>query len=131
MMFYFVLLLLDKKSILSKNIKGKKDTRSFIIVTPVVLVISLFANYSYKLVFIFIIATVFHKNINNVEKIILYFFFFTNPLIMIFGISGSLDMIEVALFFLNRICGYYITFLIIKNFYYIFKETLSEYDLLN
>ena len=131
MMFYFVLLLLNKESVLKRNIQNNEDIRLFIITSPVVMVISLFANYSYKLVFIFIIATVFHKNINNVEKIILYFFFFTNPLIMIFGISGSLDMIEVALFFLNRICGYYITFLIIKNFYYIFKETLSEYNLVN
>ena len=91
------------------------------------MVISLFANYSYKLVFIFIIATVIHKNINNIEKTILYFFFFTNPLIMIYGISGGISIIEFSLFFVNRICGYYLNFLIIKNFYsIIINESMSS-----
>ena len=116
MIFYFVLLVLNRKTILKKNIKNNTDIKLFIITTPVVLVISLFANYSYKLVFIFIISTVIHKNINNIEKTILYFFFFTNPLIMIYGISGGISIIEFSLFFMNRICGYYLNFLVIKKF---------------
>ena len=111
MIFYFALLVLNQKIVLKKNIKKSTDTRLFIITAPVVVVISLFANYSYKLVFIFIIATVLHKNINNIEKVILYFFFFTNPLIMIYGISGGISIIEFSLFFVNRICGYYLNFL--------------------
>lgn len=126
MIFYFVLLVLNRKTILKKNIKNNTDIKLFIITTPVVLVISLFANYSYKLVFIFIISTVIHKNINNIEKTILYFFFFTNPLIMIYGISGGVSIIEFSLFFANRICGYYLNFLVIKNFYYIINESISK-----
>lgn len=126
MIFYFVLLVLNRKTILKKNIKNNTDIKLFIITTPVVLVISLFANYSYKLVFIFIISTVIHKNINNIEKTILYFFFFTNPLIMIYGISGGVSIIEFSLFFANRICGYYLNFLVIKNFYYIINESINK-----
>ena len=126
MIFYFALLVLNQKIVLKKNIKKSTDTRLFIITAPVVVVISLFANYSYKLVFIFIIATVLHKNINNIEKVILYFFFFTNPLIMIYGISGGISIIEFSLFFVNRICGYYLNFLIIKNFYYIINESINK-----
>ena len=129
--FYFVLILLDKKSILKKNINDNFDQRIFIMTSPVVLIISLFSNYSYKLVFIFIAATIIHKNITITEKVILYFFFFTNPLIMIFGISGGISVIEFSLFFINRLCGYYFTFLIIKNFYYIIKITLSKNNLNN
>ena len=128
--FYFVLILLDKKSILKKNINDNFDQRIFIMTSPVVLIISLFSNYSYKLVFIFI-AAIIHKNITITEKVILYFFFFTNPLIMIFGISGGISVIEFSLFFINRLCGYYFTFLIIKNFYYIIKITLSKNNLNN
>tara|TARA_A100001015_G_scaffold226174_1_gene255420 strand:+ start:3819 stop:5189 length:1371 start_codon:yes stop_codon:yes gene_type:complete len=131
LMFYFVLLLLKKESILKKNITDKLDKRIFIITTPVVVVISLFANYSYKLVFIFIVAAIIHKNISNFEKTIMYFFFFTNPLIMIFGISGGTSIIEFSLFLVNRLCGYYLTFLIIKNFYYIVKKALNKNSLIN
>tara|TARA_B100000212_G_scaffold103622_1_gene76575 strand:+ start:2507 stop:3859 length:1353 start_codon:yes stop_codon:yes gene_type:complete len=126
MIFYFVLLVMNRKIVLKKNIKNNTDIKLFIVTTPVVLVISLFANYSYKLVFIFIISTVIHKNINNIEKTILYFFFFTNPLIMIYGISGGVSIIEFSLFFANRICGYYLNFLVIKNFYYIINESISK-----
>ncbi len=129
--FYFVLILLDKKSILKKNINDNFDQRIFLMTSPVVLIISLFSNYSYKMVFIFIAATIIHKNITITEKVILYFFFFTNPLIMIFGISGGISVIEFSLFFINRLCGYYFTFLIIKNFYYIIKITLSKNNLNN
>ena len=130
MMFYFVLLLLNKESVLKRNIQNNEDIRLFIITSPVVMVISLFANYSYKLVFIFIIATVIHKNINNIEKTILYLFFFTNPLVMIYGVSGGITLIEISLFFVNRICGYYLNFLIIKNFYYIITESINKIKLI-
>ena len=130
-MFYFVLLLLNKESITKRNIQDNEDIRLFIITSPVVMVISLFANYSYKLVFIFISAAVIHKNINNIEKTILYFFFFTNPLVMIYGVSGGVTVIEFSLFFVNRICGYYLIFLIIKNFYYIIKESIIRNNLIN
>ena len=126
MMFYFVLLLLNKESVLKRNIQNNEDIRLFIITSPVVMVISLFANYSYKLVFIFIIATVIHKNINNIEKTILYLFFFTNPLVYDLWSLRWNNLDEISLFFVNRICSYYLNFLIIKIFTILSRNLLIK-----
>ena len=49
---------------------------------------------------------------------------------MIYGVSGGITLIEISLFFVNRICGYYLNFLIIKNFYYIITESINKIKLI-
>lgn len=130
--FFFIgIVVINRKTLFKKNVINFDDEKMFLVFFPAALMISLFANYSYKLIFIYPIATIFHKILNNSEKVIFYIFFFTNPLIQIFGVSGSQSDIEFIFFIVNRFCGYYIIFLILKNASIIFTEKIFKNKLPN
>ena len=127
MFFLFIgILVFNKESVLKPNITNTFDKKVFIICSPTAIVIALFANYSYKLIFFFLIASILEKTLSKSEKTIIYYLFFTSPLILIFGISGGYSFIEFLHFISNRLCGYYFLFLIFKNLYFIFKQFTGD-----
>lgn len=88
-----------------------KNDEIFLLYLPTFLIISVYANYAYKLIYLMPLFWLLHNSLKEGEKIISYIMFLSTPSIFIFDFLGGKSIFEFFFIIISRV-GYYYLFIL-------------------